>query len=82
MIEETYLTAYIPIGKKPPLDEHFGMVCFDDNNLLIDLCLNMRSDSIIQDYFRIGYTAAKLLLNQLDQGVTPPAKTVIPLLNG
>lgn len=72
------IRAINAIGKN--LDEHFGMVCFDENNFLIDLCLNIKLDSIIQDSFKIGYTAAKLLINQLNHGILPAAKTIIPLL--
>lgn len=73
------IRAIHAIGKK--IGENFGMVCFDDNNLLIDLCLNMKSDTIIQNSFEIGYTAAKLLLKQLSEGTLPPPKTVIPLMH-
>ena len=67
------------IGKG--VDKNFGMVCFDDNNLLINLCLNLKTDSIIQDSFRIGYTAAKLLIDQLSRGAVPASKTIVPLLS-
>lgn len=67
------------IGKG--VDKNFGMVCFDDNNLLINLRLNINTDSIIQDSFRIGYTAAKLLIDQLSRGAVPASRTIVPLLS-
>ncbi len=73
------VSAARAIGKG--IDKNFGMVCFDDNNLLINLRLNINTDSIIQDSFRIGYTAAKLLIDQLSRGAVPASRTIVPLLS-
>lgn len=58
----------------------YFVVSFDDNNLLIDLSMNIETENIVQDAYKIGYTACELLLKQIVYGSVPQQKTVVPLL--
>lgn len=58
----------------------YSIVSFDDNNLLIDLSMNIETENIVQDAYKIGYTACELLLSQIVYGSVPRQKTLIPLI--
>ncbi len=75
--EANLIKALHSIGRT--IGEEIGMICFDDNNLLIDLCLNMKTRTIVQDSFQIGYVSATLLIEWIRSGKIPPTKTMIDI---
>lgn len=66
------------LGKK--IGEDIHMVVFDEDNALINTTMDIVTDAIVQDGFRIGYTAAQLLIRQIEQHEIPPQQTFVPLL--
>lgn len=65
------------LGKE--IGRDYRMIVFDGNNTTADLCLDEPVPAIVQDGYRIGYTACELLLRQIAGGKAPPPKTIIPL---
>lgn len=72
------IRAFAVLGKTVGKD--YKMVVFDDDNSLIDICMNINSTAIVQDGHQIGFTACRLLLGSIINGQIPPQKTFIPLL--
>ena len=56
------------------------MVVFEEYNSLINMSTDLKTDAIVQDGIKIGYTACELLIQQIETNVTPVQRTLIPLL--
>ena len=66
------------LGRK--IGEDIQMVVFDEDNSLINMSTDIKTDAIVQDGIKIGYTACELLIQQIETNVTPVQRTLIPLL--
>lgn len=65
------------LGKE--INRDYEVLCIDNEGEQLDRSIGLISNRIVQDGFRIGYTATELLYRQIQDGVAPQHR-FIPLL--
>lgn len=65
------------LGKE--INRDYEVLCIDNEGEELNRCININSARIIQDGFKIGFTATELLYKQILDGTAPQSR-LIPLL--
>ena len=71
------IQAMKKLGKE--INRDYEVLCIDNEGEELNRCININSARIIQDGFKIGFTATELLYKQILDGTAPQSR-LIPLL--